>query len=317
MINQLLLQYLSQHNLNFEHNISLSKKTWIKTGGMCSYWIVPQTKAQLTELCRYLYSNKIKFDIVGQTSNIFFHSTYCPDVVVSTVKVNNYVIGDGFIDCDCGVSVIKLAKDCLERGYAGFYGLVGLPGTVASSVYNNAGCFNCSISSMVESVEWLSPKGTVQWLQPGPLGLSSRSSAFKRKEMEGVLLSVRLKVNKAADIENEKMKSEETVNYRKTKQEGPYKNLGSVFCEMTMRRNIRNNIVMAVTRIVSAMRIRKNLRLFRKKLLLSIYGYNDLDRYISDKDIKTFVWKDEHAESQFIRYKEFMGKVYTNLVIEI
>jgi len=97
-----LLSFLTETGTPFEKNVPLSKKTWIKTGGICGCWISPTSVEQLAEVCRYLQSNGIKFDIVGQTSNIFFHSTYNPEVIVSTARVNNYNIDGDIITCDCG-----------------------------------------------------------------------------------------------------------------------------------------------------------------------------------------------------------------------
>ena len=47
------------------------------------------------------------------------------------------------------------------------------------------------------------------------------------------------------------------------------------------------------------------------------YGAKWIGTDISDKQINTFVWRDTDAELKFVRYKEFMGKVFSNLVIEI
>lgn len=69
-----------------------------------------------------------------QTSNIFFHSTYNPEAVISTIGVKDYVLVNDILTVDCGVSVVKLAKGMLEQGYAGFHGLTILPGTVASAI---------------------------------------------------------------------------------------------------------------------------------------------------------------------------------------
>lgn len=311
-----LSEFLIENKISFEENVSLSKKTWIKTGGICACWITPESVEQLKEICIFLNLNRITFDIVGQTSNIFFHSTYNPKVVVSTVKVNRYEIYDGIIKCDCGVSVIKLAKECLAKGYSGFYGLVGLPGTVASAVFNNAGCFDCSISSMLVSADILLPNGTIQTIQKDDFFYSKRSSAFKRREKEGVILSVNLKVEKAANIEEEYKKSEETKAYRKNKQEGPYRNLGSVFSKLKRKHNIKNRIATVTTRLANYLHLGKPKRV-NKNALLWIYGYRDLEPYISDKQINTFIWRDDKAEQMFVRYKEFMEKVFYDLTIEI
>lgn len=307
---------LNAYGCVFEKNVSLSKRTWIKTGGLCKYWITPNSIQQLCDICRFLWNRNVYFDIVGHTSNIYFHSTYNPEIIVSTVKVKKNEIKDDVITCDCGVNVMELAKDCLSKGYAGFYGLVGLPGTVASAAVNNAGCFGCSISSMLISADILLPDGTVTTFSKEDFGYEKRSSRFKRGEVKGIILSVKLKLQKADNIEEERKKSEETKQYRKNCQEGPAKNLGSVFSKMKRRRNLKNVIAKVVSLIVG----KKNVpaqRLVDKRMLLFLYGYRDLNNYISDRQINTFVWHDAEAEQKFERYKEFMAKVFRNLTIEI
>jgi len=309
--------FLKTHKITFEENVPLSKKTWIKTGGICAYWIVPESIEQLTRVCKFLYSSKIAFALVGQTSNIFFHNTYHPEVVISTIGVKNYQIKDNILIADCGVSVARMAKECLAKGYTGFYGLIGLPGTVAAAVCNNASCFDCSITSMLISVDCLMSDGSVRTLRKEELGFRHRSSAFKRKEIQGVVLSVKLRLEKAADEAEEQRKSEEAVRYRHEKQEKPHLNLGSVFASRTMRTNARNILVFFLTRCLSVLGIIKDKRRFQKRLMLSMYGYGELNPYISDKNINTFIWQDEQAERMFNLYKQFMGKVYKDLILEI
>ena len=309
-------EFLSENNISYDENVSLASKSWIKFGGIASLWISPKTVSELEEVCRYLYGNNIAYDLVGQTSNIFFHSTYNPQVVVSTVKVNGYSIEGNILTCDCGCNVMKLAKEMLTEGYAGFYGLVGLPGTVASAVVNNAGCFDCSISEILISAEVLMPDGTITTFKKEDFGYEKRSSKFKRGEVKGIVLSVKLKLQKAVNIDEEYKKSEETKIYRKTQQEGPAKNLGSVFAVRIMRRNLRNNIVKAAMRVLPTL-LRKEPRYIQKKAILLLYGYCELDSYCSDRQINTFIWKDENAEAAFEKYKEMMNKVYKDLQIEI
>lgn len=309
-------EFLSENNISYDENVSLASKSWIKFGGIASLWISPKTVSELEEVCRYLYGNNIAYDLVGQTSNIFFHSTYNPQVVVSTVKVNGYSIEGNILTCDCGCNVMRLAKEMLAEGYAGFYGLVGLPGTVASAAVNNAGCFSCSISEMLISADVQMPNGTIKIFKRDDFGYEKRSSKFKRGEVKGVVLSVKLKLEKAESIEEEYRKSEETKLYRKTNQEGPAKNLGSVFAKMKRKRNFKN-IIAGIFAKVGHLIGMGNQKLISKRILLLLYGYKELDQYISDKQINTFVWRDEKAERMFVTYKEFMGKVFDGLKIEI
>ena len=309
-------EFLINNNISYDENVSLANKSWIKFGGIASLWILPKSVGELEELCRYLYGNNIEYDLVGQTSNIFFHSTYNPQVVVSIVKVNGYSIEGNTLTCDCGCNVMKLAKEMLAEGYAGFYGLVGLPGTVASAAVNNAGCFSCSISEMLISADVLMPNGTIKTFAKEDFGYEKRSSKFKRGEVKGVVLSVKLKLIKAENIDEEYRKSEETKQYRKTNQEGPAKNLGSVFAKMTLKYNYKNRLAAIMATIATRIGFKSKNKI-HKRLLLWLYGYSDLTPYISDKQLNTFVWRDADAERMFVRYKEFMGKVFDDLTIEI
>lgn len=283
---------------------------------MCGCWITPSNKIQLVEVCRCLYNKGVAFDIVGQTSNIFFHSTYHPEVVISTIGVNDYCLVNDTLTVDCGVSVVKLAKEMLEQGYAGFSGLTGLPGTVASAIVNNASCFGCSLSSMLVSADILFPNGQIEPWQTSDFGYSHRSSVLKRKEKSGVVLTVRLKVKQAEEAEEEKKKSESAMNYRRTKQENNGRNLGSVFASRKMRKNIKNIVTVIVQNIAGVMRLMPKRRA-QKDMLLRLYGYQDLAPYVSDRNVNTFVWRDERSEQMFARYKEFIGNVFDDAVLEI
>ena len=94
-------EVLLSRNISFEENVSIANKSWIKTGGTATLWISPTSIKQLEEICRYLFSNSVDFDLIGHTSNLYFHSTYNPDVVVSTVKVNQYKVENDTLICDC------------------------------------------------------------------------------------------------------------------------------------------------------------------------------------------------------------------------
>jgi len=310
------LDFLTERNIPFEENISLTSKSWIKVGGTVALWISPTSAGQLEEICRYLFTHGVVFDLVGQTSNIFFHSTYNPEVVVSTVKVNGYKVEGDILTCDCGCNVMKLSKDMLAEGYAGFYGLVGLPGTVASAIVNNASCFGCSLSSMLISADVLLPDGSIETWRAEDFRYSHRSSVLKRKEKTGVVLTVRLKVTQAENIEDEKKKADSAMNYRRTKQENKGRNLGSVFASRKMKKNLRNIVTVMVQNIVGSMRFIPKRRA-QKNMLLSLYGYKELAPYVSDRNVNTFIWRDEGSEQMFAKYKEFIGKVFDDAVLEI
>lgn len=145
---------LKANDIAFERNVSLKKKTWLKTGGVVSYWIEPDTKEKAVILARTLDEKGLKYDVIGHTSNIYYVDDYNPNIIVSTTKLNNYCISDDYIMAECGVAVTKLSRECAERGIKGFGGMVGLPGTVGAAACNNSSCFNCSISALLIEAEF-------------------------------------------------------------------------------------------------------------------------------------------------------------------
>lgn len=316
-----LKAFLVKNNIDYQENISLKKKTWIKQGGFCSFWITPFSTEELKLLGSYLYKNKLGFEVVGQTSNLYFKNSYNPLIIISTLKViDYYYIGDNDeIVCGCGMNVSKLARMSVQQGYLGFYGLVGLPGTIGGAIYNNSSCFDCNLSSMLISVNYLSSIDGLVTLSKDELGFNHRSSILKQREKEGIILSVKLKIDKTSDKESEIKKSDYVQQKRKLTQEGPLNNLGSIYSNRKMKYNLKNilakkivNLLFKLSIINSSTRI-----LYLKKLFLFFYGYNYLDKYISDKNINTFIWKDENSESAFEDYKCFMKCVFSDLELEI
>ena len=169
---------------------------------------------------------------------------------------------------------------------------------------------------MLISADVLLPNGNIETWGKSDFGYTHRSSVLKRKEKTGVVLTVRLKVTQAENIEDEKKKADSAMNYRRTKQENKGRNLGSVFASRKMKKNLRNIVTVMVQNIVGSMRFIPKRRA-QKNMLLSLYGYKELAPYVSDRNVNTFIWRDEGSEQMFAKYKEFIGKVFDDAVLEI
>ena len=73
-----------------------------------------------------------------------------------------------------------MALTAIEAGIQGFEGLIDLPGTVAASLYGNAGCYGCSISSLLKSATILTEDGEVINAGKEWFDFTKRSSSLKR-----------------------------------------------------------------------------------------------------------------------------------------
>lgn len=308
-----LKSFLEKTYIPFQEQVSLKQKTRIKCGGKCDYWVVPDTLDQLTKLVRYLYTHHISFEVVGQTSNLFFRESYHAFVIISTIKLSFYFIQDNELDCYCGMNVSKLARIAVNQGYEGFFGLVGLPGTVGAAIYNNAGCYDCSLSSMLCSILFLNEKGEIETLGYQDIAFDHRSSVFKRGEKKGVILSVKLKLY-CGNPEIEVAKAEKVKQMRHSIDEQSSRTLGSVYSRFIPTLPVR-----IITKILSLLHrvFPFDIRKVKKNVLLICYGYRALDKYVSDRNLNTYIWRDGEAESYFGQYEEFMKKTNKQLTMEI
>lgn len=71
MINENLTKYLDLHSIQYETNVSLKKRTWIHRGGIAELFITPVNAEELEKVVSFLYSQSIRFQLIGRTSNLY------------------------------------------------------------------------------------------------------------------------------------------------------------------------------------------------------------------------------------------------------
>ena len=105
---------------------------------------------------------------------------------------------------------------------------------------------------------------------------------------------------------------------RKETQDPPTQNLGSTVNTTGYKRNIRNFVIFQLTRVYAHItRDRQKRYLFRKIITCLLYGEMKLSKYISDKRMNCFIWKDCGADEVYTNYIALMDKVYEQCTIEI
>lgn len=305
--------YLEDSGIEYEQNVAMSERTWIHRGPIVPFLIFPKTRLQLKDVILFLEEKKSNYKVIGHTSNLYFKPSFVTEVIVSTNKMTSYHDDGNAIICDSGVNISRLSQYAVSRGYLGFEGMVGLPGTIGAAVVNNSSCFKCSVSDLVESVDVLE-SGELHTLSHDELSFKHRSSAIKRGERNAIILGIKLKIQKTDDIEGLKKQAQQNVELRKQTQEGKAKNLGSIFSGYHPRPiDISllgwQKVIGVLTFRVRDHFLRNNAtyKLKRNKYLFKLFGYKDLEKYVSDKNINCFIWRDEYADVAFDRYLDFMN----------
>ena len=297
-------------NTSIGHFSWLNERIYKTGGGKIKNLYLPDTKEELIGLIRQLYKEGNQFYIFGHTSNCYFLPSFSAETVISTRRLYNYKIQERCVICEPGAHIKDIAKKLTNLGIKGYSGMIDLPGTVAAAVYGNAGCFGCETKDIVSSVELLCPNGEVHILSKEDLVFQRRSSALKRKDIEGVILSVTLKKekgNRSLLINH----AEACHKERQQTQPGPANNLGS--CFMSGSKTLGLRIVERIIHHIGTL-----LRLDRKqrlKLLLVLLGQRRLIPYLYE--MNRFMWIDEQSHNVFQAYVSFYSKIYKNAKLEI
>lgn len=315
-----LISWLNELNISFELNCSLKNKTWIHRGGTAGIYITPNDRSQLYQVSKFLFENGIEFLLVGHTSNLYILNTTNIDIVVSTVKCKSYTVKDSSIDCDAGVSVIKLSRDMVSCGIKGFEYLTGLPGTVAAALYNNSSCHTGSISGLLISADVVLSDGTLRTFSRDDFDFKFRSSVFKERRLKGVIISVILKAEKGS-LETLQAIAHKNALDRKRILEGHAYNLGCtvnrpfINGKMPVLINTLNKMFNLAIKYLPFTDAKKAV--LRRNFICDISGYGCIKHYISPKNPIIFMWTDGRADSAFPIYIEFMRKVYKTDKVEI
>lgn len=285
-------------------------------GGVIGTFYEPESREELITLCRSLYKEKKPFDLIGHTSNIYYLPNYSVDIMVSTRRLKNVEYKDNLIIADCGANVKQLAHAMVDEGVKGFEGLIDLPGTIAAAVYGNASCYKCSVTDMLESVEFLKDDGEIVTLKPEDLKFTKRSSALKRGEFKGVILSVILR-KEYGDVVSLKELADKNHSNRLRNQPGPKDNLGSIYAIKEGYSRESWLIRMLASFICLPVKLLCKKKYSRAKLnaILRMYNAVELQPYVYGWN--RYVWKDEKSHELFWKFHMIHQKVFNKSDFEI
>ena len=319
-MNSDLRLYLESNSIAYEVGVDLRKKTWIKRGGIAEIYITPANSAELENLAIFLYSNSIKFLVVGHTSNIYILNTCNIPVVVSTVRCRKFELKDGEVLCESGVGVIHLSKQMILQGYKGFEYLTGLPGTIGAALVNNSSCKSNSISDLLISARVVLKDGTIKTFTRDDFKYEFRDSLFKSKIIDGIIISAVLSLSQGDSAQLQKIAADNDKE-RNRVLEGYSQNLGCTVNQcftngkmpLYLRIAVRLNSI--ISKICISSETKRNEQ--RKRFICSIAGYKEIIPYVSSKNVIIFKWVDDGADAAFPLYLQFMKKVYKTDKVEI
>lgn len=199
--------------------------TW-GIGGPAEVFIELHALPELQEVVQWCRKEYQPLFILGWGSNVLMPDEGLRGVVVrlrgefESIKFN----GGGNVHVGAGVHLPKLAKVCVEKGFAGVESLAGVPGTVGGALMTNAGTPRGVIGDVIECVTILNEDGSVQMIGKDQIALEYRYSNLGGKWIVSAELGLKPSDNGQA---LERLKWE--LDFRQKTQPLGTKNVGSVF----------------------------------------------------------------------------------------
>lgn len=241
------------------------------------------------------------------------------DCIIDTRQLKNlYESDNNLIVCDCGLPIKHLSKYCIEHGYAGYEGMINLPGTVAGAIVNNSSCYKCGVESTLKSIDIVTEDGKLKHLPASELGYSFRTSKLKDGSLRGVVVRAYFDTSKHESISVLQSRAEEYHQDRLVTQDPPAHNLGSTVNIDGYYKGWIGVILRIERKLLMIAGTKKNdcNRILNYTACL-FCGCPNVAKYISSKRSSCFIWKDTSADVAFPDYIKVMNTIYTKCSIEI
>ncbi|MBO5317703.1 MAG: UDP-N-acetylmuramate dehydrogenase [Oscillospiraceae bacterium] len=209
-------------------NEPMAKHTSFRIGGPAEVMLFPKNTEELAQILKVSAIMDCKTAILGAGTNIL-----APDDGISGLVICLKDAMDGMellpgdrIRVAAGVTMARCAVFAAKHSLQGMEFAHGIPGTVGGGVYMNAGAYGGEMCQIVESVDVMSPEGTVKTLSCEEMDFSYRHSRLE--EERGIVVSAVLHLAPGEESTiREKM--QDLMNRRRTSQPLDLPSAGSAF----------------------------------------------------------------------------------------
>ena len=211
-----------------EANVSLSKYTTYRVGGIALAMVYPKSVKKLISLVKLLTGSKIKYKVIGNGSNLLFSDKNFDGVIIKLTELTNIkFLSYNKFRVEAGYSLPKLSLLVAKKGLAGLEFASGIPGTVGGAIFMNAGAYKSDMGYIVQSVRVLTPDCKIITFENREMDFHYRSS-FLQKHPEYICLDAVIKLKKG-----DKELLDEVIKERRARriesQPLEYPSAGSVF----------------------------------------------------------------------------------------
>ena len=161
----------------------MSAHSSFRIGGPARVIAYPQDVTSFSRLCSILKEHHIAPFILGNGTNILFPDEGLQNLfLVSTENLQKiFLLPDGAIYAEAGVSLARLSMFAQENGLKGLEFASGIPGTIGGGCIMNAGAYGGELKDVIESVVFCMSPTRVFTKCSTPTAASATGRASSRK----------------------------------------------------------------------------------------------------------------------------------------
>lgn len=150
--------FLRENRIKHELDFSVAMRSTFKIGGIAAVAVFPSTVIELCEAVKTAYELGIKFEIIGNASNILFAFERYNGALIFTSDIGGYSVNGEKIYAECGASLIRLSNFARDNSLSGLEFACGIPARVGGACVMNAGAHGSAMSEIIEYTDALDIK---------------------------------------------------------------------------------------------------------------------------------------------------------------
>lgn len=145
-----IFKLLNDENVPCHLNEDVTSHSSFKVGGTACLTVYPRKREDLIFVVSVLSKAGIRFEIIGNASNLLFAFDKFDGVLIFTGGISGVTVDDECITASCGTSLTYVAEIAAKNGLSGLEFAYGIPGLVGGAVYMNAGAYGSQISEVLK-----------------------------------------------------------------------------------------------------------------------------------------------------------------------
>lgn len=168
-------------------DVSLKNLNTMRLDGVVKYLIKPTSFIELKEVIKILDKYEVKYNIIGNGSNVLFTNKEKECLIKLDFKKNKDL---GIINAN--ELLMMKAYEFFNNGYKGLEYISNIPASVGGAILMNAGAYNHFFSDIIEYVYYLDEDYKFKVIRKEDCSFSYRNSLFKNNKFIILGCKVRL-----------------------------------------------------------------------------------------------------------------------------